>query len=120
MVLEDAPLQPTYWAASTKATLAQASDDLRGREGTIDSCIESVERDDATSQPDETATEARERVGAWLREGTELTGATWTGLRSNFREKTQCPFSSNAALEYLRGLIDTKRAHRISAGSHGR
>jgi hypothetical protein len=102
----------TLWALMSCASLDEARDELARRERTDaagigsldcdgDSRIESLDPIHRTSSP---------RVASWLA-GHRLDAAIWTGLPSNFEERTGDPLGLDAAVRYLERLSrDTRLA----------
>ncbi len=88
------------WCLSHRASLPEAVDDMRRREGTTDRNVGRYATDGGQQCRDP---ETFAAIRAWVTEH-ELDGAVWTDLRSNFRDVVGRPFSVAAAVQYLAGL----------------
>lgn len=94
-----APVQ-VAWCLSHRASLPEAVDDMRRREGTTGRNIGHYAADGGQQFRDRQTVEA---IRAWATEH-GLDGAVWTDLQSNFQDVVGQPFSVEAALQYLAGL----------------
>jgi hypothetical protein len=104
LVIDETHGTPTVvaWCRSKRANLEDAVCDLRCREGTITA---NIGRLSVTSQSAETAERrAKDPILAWALEKKVVDKVIWTALTSNFREKTQQPFSVNTAVSYVKSL----------------
>ncbi len=104
-----APIR-SYWIMSSKPRLDEARENLRIREGKrVDVAdIGCIARDGCSwvapfHQLEKTMRE-------WLALKKELDAVIWTGLGSNFLKETQKSFSVDQGVEWLRELVDQRRA----------
>jgi len=91
------------WCFSKRTILEDASCDLRAREGTRLANIGRVvvaQTGQAQGDP---------LILAWAR-FKELDGVIWTALKSNFNEKANQPFSTEAAVSYIKTLTPEAKA----------
>jgi len=90
------------WANAKTKDLCEARCELKNREGTTLDRIEyvSLENDDKNCK---VAPEILEQIKSWARTK-GLDAVVWTGLPSNFKEKTRKEFNEDTAVEYLKGL----------------
>jgi hypothetical protein len=94
--------QPTYWALSGFTALDEARGNLRDRESAKLEDIHYLARNGeaATGIPQEVG----ERMRDWLAIHGDLEVVTWTGLRSNWRDKRRRDFTPADAVSYLKEL----------------
>ena len=87
------------WCLSKRTCLEDAACDLRCREGTT---VGNIGRLDLASPADcSNNGTAEDPILAWARLK-KLDAVVWTALKSNFKEKTNEPFSVAAAVSYLK------------------
>ncbi|MCX6339455.1 MAG: hypothetical protein NTX71_06000 [Candidatus Aureabacteria bacterium] len=96
---------PTMHVLSPRASLDDARDDLKKREGTSDEKIGWVDITRGTSSPDTNPrqTDVHDVIRTWCQEH-GYQAAVWTALDSNFKKETEREFSVEAAIAYLSGL----------------
>ncbi len=103
-----APPLTTYWALSTAVTVAEARENLRVREGTVERFIAALpaRADSATS--DEAA--VMPIIEPWRRRS-QLDAVVWTALPPNFEddEHSGRPLTAENAIRYLLGLPSDQR-----------
>lgn len=88
----------TAYALSKRSILGDAICDLRRREGTITERIGYL-----TSNGEYGPTDVATEINKWLA-NVELDAVIWTGLRSNFKERTGHEFNVESAKTHLVGL----------------
>lgn len=105
VLLKGAEPVQVLWSMMETDDLEYARKNLQDREGAYYiSAIHYTERDTGVSD----IPEALESVRAWLG-NKELDAAIWTGLGSNFKEKTGMTFNEENAVKYLSTLTGEKR-----------
>ena len=92
-------LTTVAWCLSKRANLDDAACDLRSREGTT---LENIGRITQAALPVTPGADG-DLILAWA-ESKKLDAVVWTALRSNFKEQAKYPFSTNAAVSYLKTL----------------
>lgn len=104
VLVEGAPAQQTLWAVSRKATLEEAVEDLRTREGTGPRGVGwwSAEPGHGGEWP------YADVIGTWA-ESRGLSGVVWTALGPTDLEKRPGRMSDAERLQYLRGLVEAGR-----------
>lgn len=104
----------TRFALSPRTNLDDAIADLRAREGTMSDRIgyvnlsRNTERDFALQQHPR----ACNAIRAWAHRHS-FDAVVWTALPSNFQETAQRPFTVEAALQHLRGLVEPARTFAL-------
>jgi hypothetical protein len=95
------------WSLSKRKTAEDAICDLRCREGTVLENIKHV----AATPPGNVSNlcPVEEIILAWAQKQ-ELNRVIWTGLESNFTDKTGKPFSVDAAVDYVKKLSPEAKA----------
>ena len=92
----------TLYATSKHSSLEDARKNLQTREGTISKRIEAIRLTDTPTLP------INKAVRLWCASH-NYDAAIWTGLNSNFQEKTNKVFSAQTALEYISSLTNSTR-----------
>jgi len=92
--------QTTYWALSDFAKLDCGVNNLKQREGCKLCAIHYV----AADGREHGTPEMIAAVKQWMKGRQDIDATIWTGLKSNWDEKRQKPFSPRDALAYLEGL----------------
>lgn len=94
----------TRYALSSRTNEKDAVEDLRRREGTVQTCIGFVDLVKGTMEP--TQSSITNRIRDWANKA-GIDAVVWTALTTNFDQKTGEQFSVERALAYLRGLRGT-------------
>jgi hypothetical protein len=97
------------YCLSHRTDLADAIEDLRGREGTTARSIGFLRRAGDARSRDQASLAA---IRAWARER-ELDGVVWTDLSANFQEKLGRPFSVAEAIAHLQSLDPPTRTSAL-------
>lgn len=103
LVIDDEHGNPVTvaWCLSKRTRLEDAVCDLRCREGTT---VGNIGRLDLASLADRSNNDTAENsILTWARLK-KLDAVVWTALQSNFKKKTNEPFSVAAAVSHLKGL----------------
>jgi len=104
VILPDCEKQQTLWALSALATIEDARENLRLREGrTKNQHIHSRIRGGA-AKPDSISREVLTQIDGWLEAHLDIDAVVWTGLPSNWEEKRGCSWSLIEAEAYLNSL----------------
>jgi hypothetical protein len=105
---------PTRFALSTRANLDDAIADLRTREGTSSDRIGYVNllRNTERAYARQQHPHACDAITAWA-QAQRWDAVVWTALHSNFEEVAQHPFSVEAAILYLKALIEPAKSHAL-------
>lgn len=110
VLVEGAPLQPTFWTLSRKRSLLAAAADLAVREGTTTNDIGQWGRDEAVRKSFGIAGVIAEWVQA-----KGLDGAVWRAVEPNLRDGTPGFPSEEQRLDFLRELVAAGRAQDAKA-----
>ena len=97
-----AQLIEVLWADANTEDLCEARCKLKMREGTTLDKIEYVSLGNEDNNC-KVVPEILDQIKSWARTK-ELDAVVWTGLPSNFKEKTKKEFNEDTAVEYLKGL----------------
>jgi len=95
------------WCLSKRTSVDDAACDLRCREGTTLENIERIIVPQAAAS--ETPGAASNPIAAWA-QSKKLEAIVWTALKSNFKEKAGQPFTTEAAVSYLKTLTPEGKA----------
>jgi len=104
----------TRFAHSPRTNLDSAIADLRTREGTSSgrigyvNLVRNTEREYARQQHPH----ACDAIKAWA-EAQRLEAVVWTALPSNFEEVAHRPFSVEAAVQYLKALVEPAKSRAL-------
>lgn len=90
----------TACAVSSRSTLREAAEDLRVREGTIQSRIGTLDVEVART---DRLSSVSQIILDWAAPR-RIRGVVWTALHSNFEEKRNAPFSVAEGMKYLATL----------------
>ena len=102
VLVEDAPLQPTFWTLSQKQSVLAAAADLAVREGVGTHDIGHWSREESMRPP-----AGFEAVVARWAESKGLDGAVWRAVEPNLPDRSPGFPSEQQRLEFLRGLVAT-------------
>jgi len=105
VLVEGAPLQPTLWTLSRKASVLAAAADLAVREGVWAHDIGHWTRVEAMR-----ASSGIEAVIAEWAVAKGLDGVVWRAVQPNLPDLTPGMATEQVRLDYLRGLVTTGRA----------
>ena len=108
VLVEGAPLQPTLWTYSRKATVLSAAADLAVREGVWTHDIGHLTRAEAMGQ----SSGIDAVIGPWV-ESKGLDGAVWRAVEPNLPDMSPGMASAQAKLEYLKELVASGRAAKV-------
>lgn len=102
VIYPGAQLIEVLWGNANTEDLCEARYKLKEREGTSLDKIEyvSLGNDDKKCN---VAPEILDRIRSWA-STKKLDAVVWTGLSSNFKEKTKKEYNEDTAIEYLKGL----------------
>lgn len=105
VLVEGAPLQPTYWTLSRKRSVLAAAADLAVREGVGPHDIGHWSREEAMRP----ATGFEALIAPWA-ESKGLDGAVWRAAEPNLPDRSPGFPSEQVRLDYLRALVETGQA----------
>jgi hypothetical protein len=105
VLVEGAPLQPTFWVLSQKRSMLAAAADLAVREGVGTQEVGQWSREESMRKP--AGVEAI--VAAWL-EAKGLDGAVWRAIQPNLPDRSPGFPSEELRLGFLRELVASQRA----------
>lgn len=104
----------TQFAFSARSNLADAIEDLRVREQTVQEHIGFVDlpRHLSSSQTYPHQVDVDAIVRQWCHDH-QIEAAIWTALKPNFQQKLGTPFSIEVAIDYLKQLPPSDRASAL-------
>ena len=105
VLVEGAPLQPTFWTLSHKRSMLAAAADLAVREGVGTLEIGQWSREESMRKP----AGAEALIAAWT-EAKGLDGAVWRAIQPNLPDRSPGFPSEEQRLAFLRDLVATGRA----------
>jgi hypothetical protein len=105
VLVEGAPLQPTFWTLSQKRSMLAAAADLAVREGVGTHVIGQWSREESMRKP--AGVEAV--IAAWI-ETKGLDGAVWRNIPPNLPDRSPGFPSEEQRLSFLRDLVAAGRA----------
>ncbi len=106
VLVEDAPLQPTFWTLSQKHSVLAAAADLAVREGVGTQDIGSWSSAEAMRPPI-----GFEAIIARWATSKDLHGAVWRAVEPNLPDRSPGFPSERQRLEFLRELVATGQEH---------
>jgi hypothetical protein len=106
VLVEGAPLQPTFWTLSQKRSVLAAAADLAVREGVGTHDIGSWSQAEVIRPP-----AGFEAIIAQWAESKALDGAVWRAVEPNLPDRSPGFPSEELRMEFLRGLIATGQEH---------
>lgn len=102
VLVADAPVQPTLWALSRKASVLAAAADLAVREGVLTADVGHWTRAEAMRE----SSGIDAIIGQWV-ESKGLDGAVWRAVEPNLPDGSPGFASEQVRLDFLRELIAT-------------